>query len=78
MRRQKTIEALAEEKKARQNTISVLENIAVGESVSLGKVELQTIKNRVWHYNKGKLIIDKKGFSYDVNKDMEVIIFRRK
>ena len=78
MRRQKTIEALAEEKKARQNTISVLENIAVGESVSLGKVELQTINNRVWHYNKGKLIIDKKGFSYDVNKDMEVIIFRRK
>lgn len=78
MRRQKTIEALAEEKKTRQNTITVLENIIIGESVCLGKVELQTIKNRVFQYNKGKLIIDKKGFSYDVNKDKEVIIFRRK
>lgn len=78
MRRQKTIEALAEEKKTRQNTISVLENIIVGESVCLGKVELQTIKNRVFQYNKGKLIIDKKGFSYDVNKENEVTIFRRK
>lgn len=78
MRRQKTIEALAEEKKARQNTISVLENIAVGESVCLGKVELQTVKNRVFQYNKGKFFMEKKGFSYDVNKEKEVTIFRRK